>query len=112
MSGGDPHDTDCREVLEQLWLLLDNECGHERRELLQRHLDDCGPCLERYGLEEHLKALLARKCGGDHAPDALRHRLLQSIREIMMCQAVSHVEVSSVEVSGSIESHVWLSTEC
>ncbi|MBV9013302.1 MAG: mycothiol system anti-sigma-R factor [Pseudonocardiales bacterium] len=106
MSSGDPRDTDCHEVLEQLWLLLDNECDHERRELLQRHLDDCGPCLERFGLEEHLKALLARKCGGDHAPDALRQRLLQSIREIMS-QAVSGVEVSS-----STESHVWLSTEC
>jgi mycothiol system anti-sigma-R factor len=104
MSGGDPRDTDCREVLEQLWLLLDNECDRQRRELLRRHLDACGPCLEKYGLEEHLKALLARKCGGDHAPEALRQRLLQSIREIMASQVV--------EVSSSVESHAWLSTEC
>ncbi|HKR52587.1 MAG TPA: zf-HC2 domain-containing protein, partial [Pseudonocardiaceae bacterium] len=46
MSRGDPHDTDCNEVLGELWLFLDHECDHERRQLLQRHLDECGPCLE------------------------------------------------------------------
>ncbi len=119
MSCGDPHDTDCNEVLAELWLFLDNECDHQRRELLRRHLDECGPCLEEFGLEEHLKALLARKCGGDHAPDALRHRLRQSIREIMLRQAVLGAEVIVkqgddgviVEVSTIVESHAWLSTE-
>ncbi|MBV8542580.1 MAG: mycothiol system anti-sigma-R factor [Pseudonocardiales bacterium] len=93
MSGGDLHDTDCHEVLAQLWLFLDNECDHERRRLLRQHLEDCGPCLEEFGLEGHLKALLARKCGGDHAPDALKQRLRQSIREIMVRQA--HAGLSS-----------------
>ncbi len=119
MSCEDPDDTDCSEVIAELWLFLDNECDHERRELLRRHLDDCGPCLEEFGLEEHLKALLARKCGGDHAPDALRHKLRQSIRELMLRQAVLGAEVivaqgedgAIVEVSASVESHVWLSTE-
>ncbi|HEX5347597.1 MAG TPA: mycothiol system anti-sigma-R factor [Pseudonocardiaceae bacterium] len=119
MSCGDPHDTDCSEVLAELWLFLDNECDHQRGELLQRHLDECGPCLEEFGLEEHLKALLARKCGGDHAPDALRHRLRQSIHEIMLRQAVLGAEVivqqdddgAIVEVSTTVESHAWLSTE-
>lgn len=87
MSGGDPQDTHCGEVLAQLWLFLDNECDHERRELLRRHLDDCAPCLAEFGLEGHLKALLARKCGGDHAPDALKQKLRQSIHEIMTRQA-------------------------
>jgi mycothiol system anti-sigma-R factor len=113
MSCGDPHDTDCREVLAELWLFLDNECNHERRELLRRHLDECDPCLEEFGLEEHLKALLARKCRGDHAPDALKERLRQSIREIMMRQAVLRAEVAVqqvddgtiIEVSTSVERH-------
>lgn len=87
MSGAEPRDIDCREVLAQLGLFLDNECDHERRDLLRRHLEDCAPCLAEFGLEGHLKALLARKCGGDHAPDALKQRLRQSIREIMIRQA-------------------------
>ncbi len=119
MSCGDPHETDCGEVLAELWFFLDNECNHERRELLRRHLDECGPCLAELGLDEHLKALLARKCGGDHAPDALKQRLRQSIREIMMRQATLRAEVTVeqgndgtiVEVVTSVESHAWLSPE-
>ena len=47
----------------------------QRKQLLQTHLEECHPCLEQYGIEEHLKALLARKCGGEHAPEELRRRL-------------------------------------
>jgi mycothiol system anti-sigma-R factor len=115
MSCGDPHETDCSEVLAELWLLLDNECDQQRRQLLQRHLDECGPCLAELGLDEHLKALLARKCRGDHAPDALKQRLRQSIREIMMRQRVLGAEITVeqgdgatvVEVAISVESHAW-----
>ncbi|MGH3978396.1 MAG: mycothiol system anti-sigma-R factor [Pseudonocardiaceae bacterium] len=96
MSCGQPHDTDCGEVLAEVWMFLDNECDPERRELLQRHLDECGPCLEEFGLDEHLKTLLARKCGGEHAPDGLRQRLRESIREILVAQA--EVTVRSAEV--------------
>lgn len=119
MSCGDPHDTDCREVLAELWLFLDHECNQERRELLQRHLDECGPCLAELGLDEHLKALLARKCRGEHAPDALKQRLRQAIRDIMIRQSAVGMEVSVerkgdgtiVEISTSVESNVWLSNE-
>lgn len=119
MSCGDPHETDCRQVLAELWLFLDNECHRERRELLQRHLDECGPCLEEYGLEEHLKALLARKCRGDHAPDALKQRLRDSIREIMVRQDVLSADVTVkrtadgtiLDVSTSVETRTWTSAE-
>ena len=97
MSCGQPHDTNCSEVLADVWMFLDNECDGERRRVLQRHLDECGHCLEEFGLEEHLKALLARKCGGDAAPHGLRQRLRQSIREIVVQQA--EVSVHSTEVT-------------
>ena len=60
------------QVLAEVFLFLDNECDPERKALLQRHLDECSPCLAEYGIEDHLKALLARKCGGEHAPDGGR----------------------------------------
>jgi mycothiol system anti-sigma-R factor len=92
VSCGDPHDTDCSEVLAEVWLYLDHECECERRELLRQHLDECSPCLARYGLEEQLKELLARKCGGDQAPETLRERLRDSIRTVMIEQAEVTVE--------------------
>jgi mycothiol system anti-sigma-R factor len=75
MSCGKPHETDCSEVLAEVYLFLDHECDEKRASLLQTHLEECHPCLEQYGIEEHLKALLARKCGGEHAPEQLKQRL-------------------------------------
>lgn len=92
MSCGDPHETDCSEVLAEVWLFLDHECDEERRVLLAQHLDECGPCLQQYGIEEKLKALLATKCGGEHAPSGLKHRLREQIRCAMLEQTEVMVE--------------------
>ena len=86
MSCGGPHETDCSEVLAEVWLFLDHECDAKRRELLETHLDECSPCLEQFGIEEHLKVLLARKCGGEHAPDSLKLRLRAEIRKTVVEQ--------------------------
>lgn len=77
-------DASCEDVLSEVWLFLDNECDPQRRAAVQRHLDGCGSCLERYGIEEHLKALLHRKCGGEHAPEQLREKLRESIRRAVL----------------------------
>jgi mycothiol system anti-sigma-R factor len=74
-------------VLAEVWLFLDHECDGNRRELLQQHLDECSPCLEQFGIEEHLKVLLASKCGGEHAPEALKQRLREEIRKTVGEQA-------------------------
>lgn len=86
MSCGDSHETDCSEVLSEVWLFLDHECDQTRRELLEKHLDECSPCLEQFGIDEHLKVLLARKCGGEHAPEALKQRLRDKIRKTVADQ--------------------------
>lgn len=103
MSCGKPHETGCGDVLAEVWLFLDHECDAERRERLQRHLDECSPCLEEYGIDEQLKALLHRKCGGEHAPDALKKRLRDSIRKTVLEQAdvtvITSSEGTSVEVT-------------
>ncbi|MGX7824353.1 mycothiol system anti-sigma-R factor [Actinokineospora sp. 24-640] len=84
MSCGNHHDTACTDVLKEVWLFLDAECDQTRRAVLQQHLDECSPCLEEYGLEEHLKLLLARKCGGDQATMEFRDRLRASIRRTVI----------------------------
>ena len=49
MSCGKPHETDCSQVIAEVWLLLDHECSPERRSKLEQHLEECGPCLEQFG---------------------------------------------------------------
>jgi mycothiol system anti-sigma-R factor len=94
VSCGDHHDTNCSEVLAQVWLFLDHECDEGRRALLAQHLEECGPCLAEYGLDEKLKALLAAKCGGDRAPAGLRDRLRHQIRSAVLEQAEVTIESS------------------
>jgi mycothiol system anti-sigma-R factor len=75
MSCGDPHETDCREVLAEVYLYLDLECTDERRNTIRHHLDECSPCLREYGIEQEVKALVARCCGSELAPEELKERL-------------------------------------
>jgi mycothiol system anti-sigma-R factor len=98
VSCGNHHETDCSEVLAEVWLFLDNECDGTRRALLQQHLEECSPCLAEYGLDEHLKELLAKKCGGEHAPEGLKDRLRASIRKTVVEQGGVTVEITRAQL--------------
>ena len=84
MSCGDPHETDCSEVLEEVYLYLDLECTDDRRMLIREHLDECSPCLREYGIEQEVKALVARCCGSELAPVELKHRLRTKLAELVL----------------------------
>lgn len=75
---------DCSAVIADVWLMLDNECDDASRVRLQRHLDECGSCFEVFGIEEKVKGLISRKCGGDQAPAGLRERLSLEIRRTVL----------------------------
>ena len=83
MSCGDPHETDCREVLAEVYLYLDLECTDDRRLLIRDHLDECSPCLREYGIEQEVKALVARCCGAEVAPVELKQRLRLRLAELV-----------------------------
>lgn len=83
MSCGNPHDKDCREVLERVFFFIDNELEQADSEEIQHHLDECGPCLQKYDLERTVKSLVARSCA-EHAPEALRERVLLQIRQVQV----------------------------
>ncbi|KID28648.1 mycothiol system anti-sigma-R factor [Prauserella rugosa] len=74
-------DVCCDEALAEIYLLLDRECSQERDAELRKHIEDCPPCLEEYGIDDQIKQLLHRKCGGDQAPVDLKERLRASIRK-------------------------------
>lgn len=78
------HETDCREVLAEVYLYLDSECSESRREFIRRHLDECAPCFREYGIEQEVKSLVARCCGGDRAPVELRERLRRKLHELVL----------------------------
>jgi mycothiol system anti-sigma-R factor len=70
----------CRETLERAYVFLDGEAlsVSERREI-EVHLEECRPCLERYGLEKELTAIVARLKGSECCPEGLRVRITQML---------------------------------
>ena len=86
MSCGQPHDVDCVEVLERVYVFLDHELdesgeGSITYEQIQQHLYECAPCLRKYDLERAVKSLVARSCH-EHAPDELRQKVLSRIDQV------------------------------
>jgi mycothiol system anti-sigma-R factor len=76
--------TDCHDVLTEVYLYLDLECDEDRRQIIRDHLDECSPCLREYGIELEVKVLVARCCGSDLAPPALRERLRAKLMEFVV----------------------------
>jgi mycothiol system anti-sigma-R factor len=84
VSCGDPHETDCREVLDRVFEYLDGEMGQIDVARIQQHLDECGPCLKQYDLDVVVKALLRRSCACEQAPQELREQILVRITEVRL----------------------------
>ena len=71
---------DCRITLQRAYLFLDGEVLSEReRADIQTYLERCRPCLERYGLEEEVTALVARLRGRHECPERVRTRIQRLI---------------------------------
>lgn len=83
MSCGNPHETDCSDVLNEVYLYLDLECSDDRRLIIRHHLDECSPCLREYGIEQEVKMLVARCCGDETAPVELKQRLRVKLAELV-----------------------------
>jgi mycothiol system anti-sigma-R factor len=90
MMGFGPGGMDCDEVLADVYLYLDDESDREVRQRIRAHLDDCAPCLREFGLEQDVKSLVARSCGGDVAPDSLKSRIRGRLTEVVI--ETSHLE--------------------
>jgi mycothiol system anti-sigma-R factor len=82
VSCGSPHETDCHDVLNEVYLYLDGEIDSDRKRLIRDHLDECSPCLRQFGIEQEVKLLVARRCGGDRAPEGLRVSVLARLRTV------------------------------
>jgi mycothiol system anti-sigma-R factor len=80
--GFGPGGIDCDDVLKDVFVYLDDESDVEVRERIRMHLDGCAPCLRQFGLEQDVKSLVARCCGGDVAPTRLREHIRVRLTEV------------------------------
>lgn len=88
--GFGPGNIDCDDVLDELYVYMDDETDDTTRGRIREHLEACAPCLRQYGLEQDVRALIARCCGGDQAPPSLHQRIRVRITELTI--ETSHLE--------------------
>jgi mycothiol system anti-sigma-R factor len=69
-------------VLDRVYWYLDGEVSEDDCDHIRQHLDECGPCLREYGLEDAVKRLVRKHCGRDPAPTELRAKVLVRIQEV------------------------------
>ena len=72
---------ECEDFLHQIVYLIDNELDEADMCAVRAHLEACARCLRTYDLERTVKALVARSCA-ESAPEALRAKVLLSIRQV------------------------------
>jgi mycothiol system anti-sigma-R factor len=70
---------DCEHVLERVYEFLDNEIDAASGDAIRHHLAMCEPCLERFDVEEAVKSLVHRCCGGEVAPSHLRAKIVTQL---------------------------------
>ena len=75
---------ECADYLERIVYFLDNELDEADCSAVRVHLDECGPCLEKYDLQRTVKAVVARSCSSESAPSELRARVMVQIREVQV----------------------------
>ena len=77
---------------EELVAYLDGELDAPDIAKIRQHLDECGPCLAEYGLDELVKQLVHKHCGHDLVPHALREKVLIRIQQVKAELIVSQGE--------------------
>jgi len=82
MSCGKPHEVPCTEVLALVYSYIDGEMEDASSGQIRQHLDECGPCLREYGLEELVKRLVHSCCGQEETPGELRTKVLTRIATV------------------------------
>jgi mycothiol system anti-sigma-R factor len=69
-------------VLDRVYSYLEGELDDPGRAAIRKHLEECGPCLREYGLEEAVKRLVHKHCGHNVVPGDLRVKMLARTQEV------------------------------
>jgi len=80
---------DCTKVLTQIYQFLDNELDTASGDAIREHLAACEPCMDRFDVEQAVKALVHRCCGNDRAPETLRAKIMLQVTTVRTTTIIS-----------------------
>ncbi|HUR75381.1 MAG TPA: mycothiol system anti-sigma-R factor [Sporichthya sp.] len=84
MTSGLPHFTSCADVIARVAEFIDHELADADCAKIQEHLDECGPCLREFGLDQLVKDVVKRSCGCETPPEDLRAKVMYRIRQVQV----------------------------
>jgi mycothiol system anti-sigma-R factor len=93
----------CDDVLSHVFEFLDHETDDARRAVIAEHLEDCSSCLREFGIEQEIKALVRRRCGGDTPPAGLRERIKVQLTTVSFEEDGTQVTVERITESITTE---------
>lgn len=76
-------ETDCRAVLEQLYVYLDGELASTSIAEIDRHLELCADCLRHVGFERDVIKIVGKKCRQSDIPEGLAEQIRAKLRDIL-----------------------------
>ena len=82
MSYSGEHES-CADFLDRIVYMLDNELDDNEVVAVRLHLEECGPCLEKYDVQRTIKMIVARSCA-ESAPAELRERVKVRLRQVQI----------------------------
>ncbi len=65
-----------------VYTYIDGEMDDGSYAEIRQHLEECGPCLREYGLDELVKKLVHKCCGQEPVPGELRVKVLTRIAAV------------------------------
>ncbi len=74
------NDAHCQKLVGSLYQLLDGEVTEDQVQFLSDHLAECGPCLERLGVEMHFTLLVRSRCQNTTCPDEVMHSIKTALQ--------------------------------
>lgn len=77
----DPIEMDCAAAANRLHELIDQELTPEIEAAVQRHLDDCAPCMAVYEFEQGFRRFMSLKMQSVTVPSDLKGRIFQKLSE-------------------------------
>jgi mycothiol system anti-sigma-R factor len=73
---------ECTEVIARVYEFIDGEADPQTCAAIRAHLELCEPCVDTIGEGQSMKALVARACGFESAPEELRQRVSVTITSV------------------------------
>jgi len=72
----------CEEAVKKLFEYIDKELDGATQAQIDKHLDICTLCCDRFEFEQKLKGIIQKSCFNEKAPPILKQKIQSRLEEL------------------------------